>query len=195
MIWCVPRHPPPQPQLIFFNIFVSFYFCVKVLVAQSGSTLWDPMDYSPPGSTVHGILQARILEQVTISYSRGPSWSRIEPVSPELAGEFFTAAPPSSNSKEPACNVGDLGSIPRSRRSPGEGNGYPLQYSCLENSMNRGAWWVTVYGVTKSQTRLRTHTDTHELQNNMAPGLLQKPNGGHVDRNDVNLALTWVCQA
>ena len=53
-----------------------------------------------------------------------------------------------------ACNAGDLGSIPRSGRSPGEGNGNPLQYSCLEYPMYRGAWWATVYGVAKSQTRL-----------------------------------------
>ena len=46
-----------------------------------------------------------------------------------------------SDGKEGACNVGDLGFIPRSGRSPGEGNAYPFQYSCLENSMNRGAWW------------------------------------------------------
>ena len=48
------------------------------------------------------------------------------------------------------ANVGDAGSIPGSGRSPGEGNGDPLQYSCLENSMDRGAWWATVHGVTKS---------------------------------------------
>ena len=47
---------------------------------------------------------------------------------------------------------GDLGSIPGLVRSPKEGNGYPLQYSCLENSMDRGAWWATVHGVTKNQT-------------------------------------------
>ena len=55
--------------------------------------------------------------------------------------------------KESACNpgdIGDTGSISELRRSPGGGNGYPLQYSCLENSMNRGAWWVTVHGVTES---------------------------------------------
>ena len=56
--------------------------------------------------------------------------------------------------KESACNAGDPGSIPASGRSPGEGNGNPLQYSCLENSMDRGAWWATVHGVTKSQTQL-----------------------------------------
>ena len=53
-----------------------------------------------------------------------------------------------------ACNVGDLGSIPELGRFPGEGNGNPLQYSCLENPMNGGAWQVTVHGITKSQTQL-----------------------------------------
>ena len=53
-----------------------------------------------------------------------------------------------------ACNAGDLGSIPGSGRSPGEGNGNPLQYSCLENPMDGGAWWATVHGITKSRTRL-----------------------------------------
>ena len=56
--------------------------------------------------------------------------------------------------KESACNSGDPGSIPGLGRSPGEGSGYPLQHSSLENSMDRGAWRVTVNGVTKSQTRL-----------------------------------------
>ena len=62
--------------------------------------------------------------------------------------------PEGSDSKEPAFNEGDSGSIPELDRSPGEGNGYSLQYSCLENSMDRGAWWATVHGVTKSQTGL-----------------------------------------
>ena len=51
--------------------------------------------------------------------------------------------------KESACNVGDMGLIPGLGRSPGEGNGNPLQYSCLENPMDRGAWWVIVYGVAR----------------------------------------------
>ena len=51
-----------------------------------------------------------------------------------------------------ACNTGDSGAISGLGRSPGEGNDYPLQYSCLENPMDRGAWWATVHGVTKSQT-------------------------------------------
>ena len=59
-----------------------------------------------------------------------------------------------SDGKESACNAGDTGVIPGSGISPREGNGNPLQYSCLENSMDRGAWWATVYGVAKSQTRM-----------------------------------------
>ena len=53
--------------------------------------------------------------------------------------------------KESACNAGDLGLIPGSRRFPGERNGYPFQYSCLENSMDRGAWWAKVHRVTNSR--------------------------------------------
>ena len=56
--------------------------------------------------------------------------------------------------KKPACDARDQGSIPELGSSSGEGNGNPLQYSCLENSMDREAWWATVYGVTKSQTQL-----------------------------------------
>ena len=59
-----------------------------------------------------------------------------------------------SDGKETACNAGDLGLIPGSGRSPGEGNGYPLQYACLENSMDREAWQTTVQQVSKSQIRL-----------------------------------------
>ena len=57
-----------------------------------------------------------------------------------------------SEVKASACNTGDLGSIPGLGRSPGEGSGNPLQYSCLENPMDRGAWWATVHGVAKLDT-------------------------------------------
>ena len=63
--------------------------------------------------------------------------------------------PGGSDGKASVCNAGDLGSIPGSGRSPGEGNGNPLQFCCLENPMDRGAWYATVHGVTKSRTRLR----------------------------------------
>ena len=57
--------------------------------------------------------------------------------------------PYSSASKSSACNVGELGSILGSRRSHGEGNGNPLQYSCLKNPMDTGAWWAVVHGVAR----------------------------------------------
>ena len=67
--------------------------------------------------------------------------------------------PGSSELKASACSAGDLGSIPGLRRSPGEGNGNPLQYFCLENPMDGGAWRATVHGVAKSQTRLSKWTE------------------------------------
>ena len=60
--------------------------------------------------------------------------------------------PGGSKDKESAYNAGDLGSIPGLGRSPGEGNGYPFQCSCLDKPMDREAWWATVYRVKKSQT-------------------------------------------
>ena len=82
---------------------------------------------------------------VTMSFSHGTKWYL------PYVGQGF---PGGSVGKESACNMGDLGSIPGSGRSPGEGNSYLLQYSGLENSMDRGAWQATVHGVKKSQTWL-----------------------------------------
>ena len=62
--------------------------------------------------------------------------------------------PGGSDSEESVCNAGDLGLIPELGRSPGAGNGYPFQYSCLESSMDGGAQWTTVHGVAKSSTLL-----------------------------------------
>ena len=67
---------------------------------------------------------------------------------------YFLDFPGGSEGKVPVYNAGDQGSIPGSGRSPGEGNGNPLQYYCLENPMDRGAWWATVHGVAKSRARL-----------------------------------------
>ena len=96
--------------------------CMKVRseneVAQSCPTPSDPMDCSLPGSSVHGICQARILE-----------WGAI-------------------GGKESTYNAGDPGSISGLGRSPGEGNGNPTQYPCLENPMDRGIWWAADHGVT-----------------------------------------------
>ena len=72
---------------------------------------------------------------------------------------YLLGSPGGSDGKESICNVGDPGLIPGSGRSPGEGHGNPLQYSCLENPMDRGARWATVIGVAKSWTWLSTNTD------------------------------------
>ena len=71
-----------------------------------------------------------------------------------MVSQINSGLPYSSNSKESACNAGDMGLIPGPGISPGEGSGNPLQYSYLENSMERRAWWAIVPGVAKSQTRL-----------------------------------------
>ena len=65
--------------------------------------------------------------------------------------------------KESAYNAGDPGSISELQRSLGEGNGYPLQYSCLENTMDRRAWWATVHGVTKSPKRYKLRYQKYKL--------------------------------
>ena len=77
---------------------------------------------------------------------------------------MISGFPGGSEVKASACNVGDLGSILGSGRSPGEGNGNTLQYSCLENPMDRGAWWATVHRVSKSRTRLSDFTFANNLQ-------------------------------
>ena len=83
--------------------------------------------------------------------------------------------------KESACNPGDAGSIPGSGRCPGGGHSNPLQDSCLENPLNRGAWWTTVHSITKSQTQLkRLSTQAPRLFLFFLPGwfswLLTAPN-------------------
>ena len=86
--------------------------------------------------------------------------------------------PGGSDGKETACNAGDLGSIPGSGRPPGEGHGNPLQYSCLENSMDRGVWQATVHGVAKSRTRLTlAHLDSGCLVGLSVTTILQPPVG------------------
>ena len=91
--------------------------------------------------------------------------------------------------KKSACNAGDPGSTPGLGRSPREGNGNPFQHSCLDNSMDRAAWWATVHGVAKSRAQLSNITFTfhfHALEKEMAthPSILawripgtEKPGG------------------
>ena len=162
--------------------------------AQLYLTLCDPLDCSPPGFSVHGMLQTRILEWVAISFSRGSYRPRDRSQVSCTAGRFFTnwatrkafmclrvwmnsirckkmnvisnrlglfGLPRWHSGKESARNAGDLASIPGSGRCPGEGNGNPLQYSCLENPMDRRAWWATVHGVSELDVTEHTHTHSY----------------------------------
>ena len=74
--------------------------------------------------------------------------------------QIILGFPAGSDSKESAFNAEDQALTPGSERSPGEGNGYPLQYSCLENPMDRGAWQAIAHGFTKSWTQLSDNTFT-----------------------------------
>ena len=121
----------------------------KSKVTQSCLTPCDPMDHSLPSFSVHEIFKARVLEWVASSFSRGSSWPRDRTQVSHTVGRCFTLCttfPGGSDDKEFACNSGDLGSIPGLERSPGEVNDYPVQYSRLENPMERRAWRATVHG-------------------------------------------------
>ena len=89
----------------------------------------------------------------------------------QSSSKWLEGFPGGSDGKASAYNAGDQGSIPGLGRSSGEGNGNPLQYSCLENPMDRGAWWAAVHGVAKSRTQLSDFTFTfhfHALEKEMA---------------------------
>ena len=90
---------------------------------------------------------------------------------------YFLLLPSGSEGKESVCNAGDsadTGPIPGSGRSPGEGNGNPLQCSCLENSMDKEAWQARVPGVTKSQTQLSMHAHIYRCQSYLNKMVLKR---------------------
>ena len=131
--------------------------------------LGNPMNY-----TVHGVLQARILEWAAFPFSRGSSQPRDQTQVSCIAGGFFTSWASreahrsqnqtqlkwlSSSSRFVITNAGDLGLIPGLWRSPGEGKGYPLQHSDLENSMD-----CIVHGVAKSRTGLSDFHFTRKIK-------------------------------
>ena len=93
------------------------------------------------------------LEKEMATHSSIPAWEILWTEKSEFAPQP-QGFPDSSAGKESSCNAGDPGSIPGLGRSPGEGNGNPLQYSCLENSMGREAWWAIAHGIAKSWTKL-----------------------------------------
>ena len=142
-----------------------------MLVTQSSPTLCDPVDGSSSGSSVHWILQARVLEWDAIAFSDIHT-TKFKIITnkdlPYSTGNYLIffnnlngmGFPGGSDGKESAWSAGDPGLILGSGRSLGGGHGHPLQYSCLENPMDRGAWWATLHGVAKSRTRLSNFTFT-----------------------------------
>ena len=147
-------------------------------VAQSYLTLSDPMDGSLPDSSVHGIFQAKVLEWGAITFSVALTrWTFVGKVMSLLFNtltRFVIAFIPRSKHlliswlQSPSTVILEPRKIKSATVSiffpsvcpDGEGNGNPLQYSCLENPMDGGAWWATVHGVAKSRTLLNNFTFT-----------------------------------
>ena len=131
-----------------------------VLVAQSCLTLCDSMDCSPPGSSPPWNSPGKNTEWVPIPSPGVLHYSTLN------FFDYLTSYggfPGGSEDKASACNAGDPGSILGLGRSFGEGNGNPLQYSWLENPMDRAAWWATVHRVAKSWTRLSDFTHSPHM--------------------------------
>ena len=123
--------------------------------APPTSTPTPPQPISPSAQQVGGRLSFQLTDEKTKPCSDHGSCPRFHC---DYGMGWIQDFPGGSDGKESACNAGDLGSIPRSGRSPGEGNGNLLHYSCLENPMDGGAWRATVHGVAKSWTGLSIST-------------------------------------
>ena len=129
-----------------FALIFHFHALEKEMATHSSVLAWRiPGTAEPGGLPSMG------------SHSVGHDWSDLAAAA---AAVVILGFPGGSEIKASACNAGDLLSIPGPGRSPGEGNGNPLQYYCLENSMDGGAWWATVHGVANSRTRLSDFTFT-----------------------------------
>ena len=119
-----------------------------VFVTQSCLTLCEPPDCSPPGSSVHMVFSRQeYWNGLALPSTEDLPGPGIEPRSPALQADSLLFG---LSGKESNCQEGDADSILGSGRSSGKGNGSPLQYSSLENTMDRRAWWATVHGVAKN---------------------------------------------
>ena len=149
LILCRPFSSCPQ------SFPASVSFLMSWLFASSGQNIWSFRFSISPSNEYSGLILTGLISLQSKGLSRvfysTTVWKH-QFFSPQPS--FFYGLPCVSDCKEPACNVGDPGSIPGSGRSLGEGKGYPLQYSCPENSMGERAWQATVYRVSKSWTWL-----------------------------------------
>ena len=143
--------------------------CHFVPISSSVQCIWQQLFFSNlPSSSSSSTLQGNTgdnwgengLYVLAGSYFSGSVKNIKGSYTPSVDSFNVTFEYPFQMVKASACNAGDPGSIPGWGRSSGEGNGNPLWYSCLENSMDGGAWWATVHGVTKSWTQLSDFTFT-----------------------------------
>ena len=153
----------------------NYIFPASLEISKDGETLgpsspWQqssgakespkcPLTPSPPSAYSPHLCERNESQTSTVIPSRAPKCTRFGVI-------FVWGFPSGSAGKESTGNAGDLGSIAGLGRSPGEGNGYPHRYSCLENPVDRGAWQATVHGIAKCWTQLsdlhfqRLKTDT-----------------------------------
>ena len=125
----------------YFRYVLTSYFCIPVSSDEKDIFFWVLVLEGLVGH--HRTVQHQLLWH---------QWLGIDLDNCEFVWFALKAFPGGSEVKASACNAGELGSIPGLGRSPGERNGNPLQYSCLDNPMDGGAWWATVHGVAKSRT-------------------------------------------
>ena len=162
-------------------IYCACYFYYYYISSTSDHQAFDPGGWGSMVTHSHQFIQSRthsvirhILNantcQAPLATATSPRHERLW-----LRASFLMGFPGGSVVKNPpafAEDTRDTGSIPGLGRSPGEGNGNPLQYPCLESSMDRGAWRATVSGVTKRWTKLSTHTLWHGLAGEIGNSML-----------------------
>jgi len=172
-------HTSPCGTLMRGQAFHCFSFLVLKFVQFPGFPCSSGFLSSSPGS--------RKCEGAEPSFCANP-WPQTSALTSDLRG-----FPGSSVSKESACSAGDQGLIPGSGRSPGEGNGNPLQYSCLENPMNRGAWQPTVHEVTRMGHNLVTKPSSdlrEEAESGQGPENFRRAGGWAA----FSFPREWICE-